>query len=139
MIIGLPAIYPFQSDGVHFDRWMTVSSFRVVLQYGNTVLQATIPEGFSTDLASVPWFAQRLFGLNPYEPEIVLPALVHDWLTPTDEERADPNNQFGQRPIYPQTIAAGVFYELMKEQRVPLVKRRVYYTAVVLAIKGKYW
>lgn len=45
----------------------------------------TVPAGFKTDLASIPWFAR---GLVPIAGRCAKPALLHDWLLEHDDRRA---------------------------------------------------
>jgi len=37
-----------------------------------------IPKGYRTNFASIPWYG-RIF-ISPIDPDIVIAALVHDWL-----------------------------------------------------------
>ena len=132
-----PEIQPFQVDGRW--RWLNVNDLSISIQLGTGSFMATVPAGFTTDGASIPGWAQRLFLFNPYEPAVIAAALVHDWLTPTDEEIANHLDEYSTRPMFPQTIAAGVFYELMRVAGVSMLRRRVYYYAVVAAIKRRFW
>lgn len=50
---------------------------------GDTV---TVPSGFNTDLASVPWFARAFI---PISGRVAKPALVHDFMLSTGDPRAD--------------------------------------------------
>ena len=50
---------------------------------GDTV---TVPAGFDTDLASVPWFARAFI---PISGRVAKPALVHDFMLSTGDARAD--------------------------------------------------
>lgn len=49
---------------------------------GNAV---TVPAGYDTDLASVPWFARAFI---PLAGRLAKPALIHDWLLDSGDERA---------------------------------------------------
>lgn len=133
--LSLPNIQPFQVNGAW--RWMNVGKFLVNIELGTGSFMVTVPDGFVSDGASVPRWAQALF--NPHDPATITASLVHDWLTPTDEEIAAHDDPYSTRPIFPQTIAAGVFYELMRAADVPPIRRRVYYYAVVSAIKPRFW
>lgn len=137
VVSSTPTIQPYQHNGKWY--WMNVGQLAVLLQLSGTSVSVTVPDGFTTDLASIPKLAQWAFALNPYEPNVVLAALVHDWLSPTPAERLDSANVFGERPMFPPTISAGVFYELMKWNKVSPLRRRVYYHAVVLTIPKELW
>lgn len=47
----------------------------------------TVPAGFKTDLASIPWFARAFI---PISGRIAKPALLHDWLLIQGDQRAIP-------------------------------------------------
>jgi hypothetical protein len=49
---------------------------------GDTV---TVPAGFKTDLASIPWFARAFI---PISGRVAKPALLHDWLLGQGDSRA---------------------------------------------------
>lgn len=134
--LSAPNIQPFKNTAGQW-RWMNVGTFVVNIEMGSTSLLIRVPDGFTTDGASIPRWAQALF--NPFDPATITAALVHDWLTPTDEEIAADVDSYSRRPVFPQTIAAGVFYELMRATDVPMIRRRVYYYAVVAAIKRRFW
>lgn len=136
-IYGTPVVMPYM-DGKSW-RWANVGDLEVMIDIGGTTAHILVKDGFTTDLASIPKAAQWVFFMNPYEPYIVLAGLVHDWLSPTPAERLDLGNEFGQRPMFPPTISAGVFYELMKRTGVPMLRRRVYYYSVVAGIRKDLW
>lgn len=128
-----PTVQPFKNERGVWE-WMNIGNWHAEIIFGDAWFVANVPDGFRTNLASIPKLAQWLFFMNPYEPAIVEAALVHDWLSPTKSET---NAPFGDRPMFPPYISAGVFYELMKEAEVPMLRRQVYYHAVVLAVDGK--
>lgn len=70
----------------------------------------TVPAGFVTDLASIPWFARPFI---PISGRIAKPALLHDWLLVTNDPRA-----------------ASVFAEAMVVAKVPKFKRTLMLWAV---------
>lgn len=127
----LPAIQPYQDLKGRW-RYLNFNDFSWALSphYPSSF---TVPAGFDSDLASIPRFFEFFF--NPYDPMTVMAALVHDWLTPTDEERSDLSNEFRHRPLIEPRTSAGVFYEIMSLTGVPVFKRKLYYGAVVLGIK----
>lgn len=51
-----------------------------VLAGGDTVGTVTVPRGFVTDGASVPWLAQLATGWRPWDEPQRWGAIVHDWL-----------------------------------------------------------
>lgn len=69
-----------------------LGEFRVYLPFaydighlgsGDTV---TVPAGFETDLASIPWFARAFI---PISGRVAKPALVHDYMLSRGDARAD--------------------------------------------------
>jgi hypothetical protein len=75
----------------------------------------TIPDGFVTDLATIPGWAQALF--NPFSPDTAPAALIHDALLSLG---------------YEQRVAAGEFYHVMTACGVKRWKRILLYLSVVL-------
>lgn len=76
----------------------------------------TVPEGFVTDLASIPAFAQNMISkVGPWD----RPAVIHDWLYTT-----------GQRP---RAIADKVLLEAMAVTGTGWIRRRLIYAAVRVA------
>lgn len=70
----------------------------------------TVPAGFNTDLATIPWFARGFISLSG---RLAKPALLHDWLLFTGDPRAH-----------------DVFDEAMVVANVGLVKRKLLSVAV---------
>ena len=97
-------------------RWTLVGN--IVWHVGKTGsgFVLTVHDGFTTDLASIPHWAQWL--LNPYAPDTTPAALVHDALLDQGVE---------------YRVAAGEFYRVMTICKVPFWKRFIFYMAVVLA------
>jgi hypothetical protein len=75
-----------------------------------------VPDGFVTDLASIPRAFHWLF--NPYDPSTVEAAIVHDAMLEQG---------------YEQRVAAGEFYRVMALSNLPVWKCRLFYLAVVFA------
>lgn len=48
--------------------------------------KVTVPSGYNTDLASIPWFARPFI---PIAGRMAKPALVHDWLVEQNDPRAN--------------------------------------------------
>jgi hypothetical protein len=55
------------------DKWVVLTPG----EWASAELQTTIPTGFVSDLASIPWFLRGLLDVNG---KSRLPALLHDWL-----------------------------------------------------------
>ena len=102
-----PGLWPFQDDGGHW-LWCVVGSFEI----GGYA----VPDGFVTDLASIPRPLRWL--LNPYAPDTAIAAAGHDWILDLGIEKR---------------VAAGLFYERMALDGVSKLKRVVYFWGVVLA------
>lgn len=78
-----------------------------------------IPEGFYTDLGSIPWYGRWLF--NPGEPQSAAAYILHDWLL----QLWGPHRQLE---------AAGVLYQALKSLDVPKWRRMVITLAVIAGI-----
>ena len=72
-----------------------------------------VPEGFQTDLASIPRIFQSLV---PKVDRHMLPAIVHDYLC--------------RKPDFSRKMADQVFLEAMKLKEVNPIRRRLMYWAV---------
>ena len=77
-----------------------------------------VPTGFTTDGASVPSWAQRLTGWEPWEPPQRWGGIVHDWLY----------TQKGVRKSY----ADRVFRAVLRSEGAGWRKRNLMYAAVVI-------
>lgn len=130
-MIQMPVIQPYKD---HKERWRYITFQDIPWSlspfYSSEFI---VPAGFDSDLASIPRLFEFFF--NPYDPMTVLAALIHDWLTPTEEERSDLDNPFRHRPLVEPRTSAGVFYEVMSSTGVPVFKRKLYYAGVVFGIK----
>lgn len=82
----------------------------------------SVPAGFQTDLASIPWWARWLF--NPEAPAYAKAAILHDFLL------ADANNSRAE--------AAAVFHDALKADGVSSW-RAVVMTLAVWAWTGWLW
>ncbi len=96
---------------------------REPFRYWSTRLQAwiTVPVGFITDLASVPWFARWYVSVDG---EHTKAALVHDWLYVRASQTAFPN--------LTRTDADKIFLEAMTVRGIPKWKRKPMYWGVWL-------
>lgn len=63
-----------------------------------------IPEGFIFDGASIPRIAWSLLGVTPYEPDIILASLVHDWFYTTHEIK----REFADKVFHDVCIQNGI-------------------------------
>lgn len=97
-------------------RYRTVRPFSFDIGLKGSGLVLTVPEGFITDLASVPrpfWWL-----LPPYEPQYAAAAVLHDFLCTWD----------GFDPF----TAHSIFYDALRVLGVGHFKARVMFLAVVL-------
>lgn len=84
-----------------------------------TVRGFTVPAGFVSDWASVPWMLDGLVpSFGPYAPA----AIAHDYLY----------TMGGVLPYVTRKQADNLFLELMKELGIPWLKRSLMYRAVRL-------
>jgi hypothetical protein len=109
------SIAPFLDGGTW--KWCLTAPLPWEIGKPGSGLVVTVPDGFVTDLASIPAWARWLF--NPYAPETAKAACVHDYLLSIS---------------WNQQAAAGEFYAAMASDNVPLARRVIYYLAVVAAI-----
>ncbi len=78
-----------------------------------------VPEGFVTDLASVPWFGRWAVSVDGDHTKA---AIIHDWLYVTASAEDFPN--------VTRRDADRVFLEALKVRGVPAWKRNLMYAAV---------
>ena len=111
---------PFLGEGVQLQQvdesyWKTLAD----LEYQGRDEPLTVPAGFCTNLASVPRFAWWLVPRSGrYTPAVVL----HDYLV-----------QHPDTTKVGRCDADGIFRRSMRELGVPLLRRRMMWTAVRLA------
>lgn len=125
--------FPDLVNGKWVWKWCLTSDLHWEVGHKGSGLWVTVPDGFVTDLASIPAAARWLF--NPNDPQTAKAAAVHDWLTPTREERA----AGAGRPLWDGRTAAGEFYACLTADGVKPVRRKLYYFAVVLGIAADEW
>lgn len=78
--------------------WMTDAPLNWELLREGSGLVVSVPTGFKTDLATIPWWARWLF--NPEDPAYAKAAILHDFLlSDTDNSRLE---------------AAAVFHDALK-------------------------
>lgn len=99
----------------HSRLWCVVGTIAWELCYPGSGFHLIVPDGFVTDLASVPPFAQGL--LNPFEPDTVLPAIVHDAMLDQGFDRH---------------VAAAEFRRALLATNVPSWKRSLFYLVVLV-------
>lgn len=86
-----------------------------------TLKGITVPAGFVSDFASVPWFADGLFpSFGPYAPA----AIIHDWLYA--------NGGKVREGTFTRKQADDLFLEIMAELGISWWKRSLMYRAVRL-------
>ena len=103
--------------------WLWILAEPIVWQVhdaaGNNTGSITVPDGFDTDLGSIPWFGRWLF--SPADAQCAQAYILHDWLL----------DDWGKGR---QIEAAGVFYQALKALNVPQWRRMVQTVAVIAAI-----
>src|SRR6185437_8718655 len=85
------SITPFGSE------WEVEAPLRWELLRKGSGLAVTVPAGFTTDLASIPWWLRWLY--NPADPRYAKAVVLHDWLLVD--------------PAISRLEAAAVFYEAL--------------------------
>ena len=88
----------------------------LIVQAGGERIE--IPTGFTTDGASVPAWAQRLTGWQPWEDPQRWAGIVHDWL-------------YTQKG-FPKSRADKIFRSVLTSEGAGWLKRRLMYLAVVV-------
>lgn len=92
----------------------------------------TIPQGFLTDLGSVPAAVRWLF--HPADPQAAAAYVLHDYINKlTQESLPDWSVNFSSQ------FAAAVLYEALAANGVPLWSRKAQYLGVVLGIAKNEW
>lgn len=105
----LVALASERSGRGEFELYLPFSYDIGFLGSGDTI---TVPAGFNTDLASIPWFARTFV---PIAGRMAKPALLHDFLLESGDPRAH-----------------DVFAEALAVARVPRLTRRLVLLAVGL-------
>ena len=108
-----PGLWPWVDDNGKVTMWVVVNGFWID---GGRYM---VPDGFITDLASIPTWLHWLF--NPFSPETAVPAAGHDFLLKLGVD---------------ERVAAGIFYEMMRDWQTPRWKRKLYFWAVLFAARG---
>lgn len=128
-------IHPFKDDAGKW--WWAVSSdFAYVLGgdpavYDEQYVLFVVPQGFLTDLGSIPWYVRWLF--NPAASECARAYVLHDYV----------NSLTAQRPpgmgVWSSQVAAAMLYEALAFDGVPYWSRLVQTLGVFLGIaKGEH-
>lgn len=112
----------------HGSRWQLVRRFDYAVP--GTDYRVSIPAGFSTNFASVPWYARWL--ISPVDPTLRVAALVHDYLV---GEFADPGliihaDDTKERVSWRK--AAAILRRIMDDDGARTWKRQAVYWAVRL-------
>jgi hypothetical protein len=103
-------LWPFINDEGQW-RWCVVGGFYIGDYW--------VEDGFETDLASIPWYAQFLFQTS--SPDTAVSAAGHDWLLKLKVD---------------EQIAAALFLKDMKERKVEKWKRTLFFYAVLFGSQG---
>ena len=93
--------------------WETNTEFDYYVGYENSNDKITVPKGFKTDLASVPWPASMLIPMSGLYNQA---AVVHDFLYSTQTRT--------------RLASDRIFLEAMKVLQVNIFKRLIMYRAV---------
>lgn len=122
-------IHPFKDEN---GRWAWAVSDEFYVRFGDAsgpVL--VIPEGFLTDLGSIPWWVRSLF--NPSDPAAAPAYVAHDYM----------NTLTGHRPpgvdVWSSQAAAALLYDLLRIQGVAAWSAKAQYLGVVAGIASKEW
>ena len=105
------------------DRYELLEDFTVLCDVEGACYTITVPSGFLYDGASIPppgW----ILGYTPHHPDMMLPALVHDYLYTTRE--------------VDRLTADSIFYELLIQNGVKKPIAEVMFQAV-RACGGGHW
>lgn len=102
-------------------KYATCKSFSFDVGFKGSGLTVTVPQGYLTDLASIPrpfWWL-----LQPFDPQYAAAAVLHDFLLSWQSIDGDP---------FDHATADAIFYEAMRILGVPLWKAVLMYLAVRL-------
>ncbi len=97
-------------------KWATVDPLSYEIGCKGSGLTITVPDGFETDLASIPRLLWPIFA--PHDPRYAAAAVVHDYLYRWDG--------------FTKVAADAVFYEAMRVLNVPRWRALIMYFAVRL-------
>ena len=87
----------------------------------------TIPKGFVTDGASIPWYFRSLVGC-PFSPKTIKSSVIHDYLYRNDFPIA----------CIDRHEKDYLFKKILKEEGNSVLKRSAYYSAVMAKGKDSY-
>lgn len=94
--------------------------------------RSTVPQGFITDYASIPWLSQKVLNLLPNDPDYDQAAVLHDYLTQVrtiDIIHVSSGKVIKTEPIS-RKFCDDVFLNAMKSVNCPPWKRNILYSAV---------
>ena len=101
-------------------------------EHNGTLYEVHIPEGFQTDLASLPAIA-GLFALTNADPRLVAPAILHDYLYRTGAVFAlNHNTRNLDRIILRRVDKDAIFWQKMIDFKFPRWKAWLVWLAVRL-------
>lgn len=113
--------------------WVTSRDFGFVLggiDGQTTPAMFIVPEGFETDLGSIPWWARAIF--SPSDPQAARAYVLHDWVNYLTAGRPPGKNVWSSR------VAAAILYDALRLDGASPLKAGVVTTAVTLGIaKGE--
>lgn len=105
--------------------YTTCRAFSFDIGHKGSGLTITVPEGFWTDLASVPRIFWSIF--PPYDPRYAAAAVLHDFLRRWGRD----NDGVWER--FDEGTADAIFYEALKILGLPKWKAIIMYLAVRIA------
>lgn len=105
------------------DQYKLVVEYTLSVTVEETPIEITVPKDFIYDGASIPSFAWTLI-YTPFHPDMMLPALIHDYLYKTHETDRD--------------TADSIFYYLLIENGVEKITAEVMHAAVRIG-GGSHW
>lgn len=103
-----------QKEFVSGIRYKVTSPLSWELLYGLPDTNFTVEEGFIFEV-SIPWWARGAF--NPHNDKYLKAACLHDWLL---------------KHKYSRALAASVFYDALKADKVNRLQRWIMFQAVLI-------
>lgn len=103
-----------------------------VTEHGDPVRTVTVPTGFVTDGASVPYLAQLLTGWHPWDEPQRWAAIAHDWLYCCNGRPVAGHPYLGDLPTCAKRYADRVFRAVLTAAGAHPIRAETMYRAVHL-------